>query len=169
MRRMHVFGGLLMGILFGASPAAHACGDKFLVISRGAQRVPRAHHPATILLYVRPGSDAAAAAQRASLESTLKKAGHSVDAVDTSAAVSSALKNRGYDLVLADLTDASALARELRASAPAIEVIPLAIKADAAVAAKSFATVVQIPIRGFKYLSALDDASGRRAKAIATR
>lgn len=164
MRRVHVVGGLLMGILVGASPTAHACGDKFLVISRGAQRVPRAHHPAAILLYLRPGSNAAAAAQKASLESTLKKAGHSVDTVDTSAGVASALTNRAYDIVLAELADASALNTDIKSHGSVAQVVPLALKADGATALKAYPAVVEIPMRGFRYLTALDEVSGHRPK-----
>ena len=71
--------------------AAIACGDKFLVIGRGARRVPKARHPASIALYLRVGSPFPAEAKEMRLEKTLKEAGHEVEVIAEESALHRAL------------------------------------------------------------------------------
>src|SRR5438093_471 len=101
---------LLVGVLCGLGALwpgeAAACGDKFLVIGRGARRVPKARHPAAVLLYLRPGSSLPMAAKEMRLEATLRQAGHGVESLTEPALLREALVGRRYDFVLVDLADA---------------------------------------------------------------
>jgi hypothetical protein len=146
-----------------ANPAG-ACGDKLLVIGRRVKRIPPAKHPATVLLYLRPGSVLPAAAREMKLESTLRQAGHHVVVVDEAEGLRGRLAAGGYDFVLADLSDAAALARETERRAGAPDVVPVLSDPDEATlrsSRRTYPLVIEAG-RSRSYLPALDAAMKER-------
>jgi len=150
---------------------ADACGDKLLVIGRRVKRVPPAKHPASVLLYMRPGSALPTAAKEMDLESTLRQAGHEVDIVDQEDRLRGQLAAGRYDFVLADLPDAAPVSREAGNGPGAPEVVPVAYKADKAALRGSrerYPLVIQAG-KSRSYLSALDKAMRQREEAGTAR
>lgn len=154
--------GLVVSVAFGAATVpADACGDKLLVIGRRVKRVPQARHPATVLLYLRPGSALPKAAEEMHLESILSQAGHHVDTVNGSEGLSGRLAEGGYDFVLTDLPDARTVAPEAESAPGSPLVVPVADGVDDAILG-SYSVVIEVG-RSRSYLSALDSAMGERA------
>lgn len=144
---------------------AAACGDKFLVIGRGARRIQKARHPASILLAWRGDADLAAAAGEMKLEAVLKQAGHTVETLSVSTPLAEWLGTRRYDFIVTGIEAAPAAARAVTAAAPAAVVIPMAVKADAAARSAldaQYGLVIHAPTRSLSYLSAIDAEMGRR-------
>jgi hypothetical protein len=155
--------GLLVSAAFGAAAVpADACGDKLLVIGRRVKRVPQARHPATVLLYLRPGSALPNAADEMHLEFILSQAGHRVETANGSESLSRRLAEGGYDFVLTDLPDAESVAGEADAAPGSPMVVPVAEGVDDAILG-SYAVVIEVG-RSRSYLSALDGAMGERAR-----
>jgi hypothetical protein len=149
-----------------AGPSSEACGDKLLVIGRRVKRVPQAKHPASVLLYLRPGSALPTAASEMRLETTLRQAGHRVDTVDQVERLRGQLAAGRYDFVLTDLPDAAPVARETGSGPGAPEVVPVAykVKEDALRDSRAAYPVVIQARKGFSYLSALDEAKRQRER-----
>lgn len=144
--------------------SSEACGDKLLVIGRRVKRVPLSKHPASVLLYLRPGSTLPAAATEMHLETTLRQAGHTVSSVDGADELRRQLAAGGYDFVLTDLADAAPVAVEASAAPGVPGIIPVAYKAPAAELRHSrstYAVVIQAG-KSRSYLSALDKAMQQR-------
>ncbi len=115
------------GALALGADAASACGDKFVLLGRGA-RVARAKYPSSILIFMNPTSRIPAAEQEFHVDATLKAAGHKSQVAESESAVSKALASGNYDLVLGDVADVPGL-RRLAAGAPGKPVVlPLLYK-----------------------------------------
>ena len=157
--------------LWLAGTEAEACGDKFLVVGRNVKRVPKARHPASILLYMRAGSQLPQAAKEMRLEATLRQAGHNVAVVAEDTLLRQQLATGRYAFVLADISDAAGLARDVRSGPGAPEVVPVAYKAgeDAVRASQDAHALVIRAGKSLAYLFALDEAMGRREQAVASR
>jgi len=156
---------LVATYVLGAAPVpSEACGDKLLVIGRRVKRVPQAKHPASVLLYMRPGSALPKAAKEMKLETTLRQAGHRVETLDQADQLRSQLAAGRYDFVLTDLTDAPPVAREAGSAPGAPGVVPVAYKATQAALRDSRGTysVVIEAGKSLSYLSALDTAMRQR-------
>jgi hypothetical protein len=156
---------LLASVAFGAvAVPSEACGDKLLVIGRQVKRVPQAKHPASVLLYVRPGSALPKAAKEMKLETTLRQAGHRVETLDQADQLRSQLVAGHYDFVLTDLTDAPPVAREAGAVPGAPGVVPVVYKAgDTALRdSRAMYPVVIQAGKSLSYLSAIDAAMRQR-------
>jgi hypothetical protein len=113
---------LVVGLVLGASalyPAALACGDKFLMVGRGAkfQRAYASVYPGKILIYARPSTDAKAAIRDPQLHKALRQAGHAVSVIEDWALLEAALETAPTDVVLVDVAEAAKLQAAL-ASAP---------------------------------------------------
>ncbi len=149
---------------------AEACGDKFLVIGRG-KRSYRAVHPATILLYMKPGSGFAAAARELKLQTNLKQAGHRFDTVTEPARVDEALRSKSYDLILADLEDVHALAEKTRTLPKSPAIVPVIYKPSPGTlrsAEEQYRCVVTAPAEGQSqsFLVVIDDAMELRLRGV---
>jgi hypothetical protein len=156
MRRLIV--GLVLCLGAWAGPDAHACGDKFLVIGRGVRRIPRAAHPASILLYMNSGSQLPAAARDLKLEASLKQAGHSVAVAESPAGLKEQLGTGRFDLVIADLADA----RAIHAAGARPLVVPVAYHPTSAQLVQGrdeFGRVVEAPQKGVAFLGVIDEAA----------
>ena len=153
------------GILCLASASAHvhllACGDKFLVVSRGTrfERAPAARQHAGILVYANPASRLSEAIGRLSVEATLRRAGYKPVSVATADEFDGALRRGGWDLVLVDLADApAAAARAENQGAPVVLPVALGATRDAlARARRQYAKVIDSPTRGQTFVAAIDD------------
>jgi len=99
-------------------PAALACGDKFLMVGRGAkfQRVYASVHPGKILIYARPSTDPKAAIRDPQMHKALRQAGHAVSVIEDWALLETALKTAPTDVILVDASEASKLAASIAAS-----------------------------------------------------
>ena len=141
---------------WSASPTSEACGDKFLVIGRGIRRVPRAAHPASILLYMKPGSQLPAAAHDLRLGARLKQAGHSVALTQDAAGLQHSLASERFDLVIADLNEA----RQIHTQRPLV--VPLlygASEEELNAGRAESRRIVKAPERGLAFLAVIDEAS----------
>ena len=108
--------------------ASTACGDKLVVLGLGVrfERLGRAKHPGSILLYMSPRSALAQADREFRFSAALELAGHSVESVASLSELEDALGARQNAVVLADLSDALAL----RDQAPdmAFDILPILYK-----------------------------------------
>lgn len=91
--------------LAALAPALEACGDKFLVVGRGAsfQRVYASVYPGTVLIYARPATNDKAAIRDPQLHKALRQAGHSVNVIEDWGLLQQALKTLQVDVVLVDV------------------------------------------------------------------
>ena len=158
-------------LLLAASAAAdlQACGDKFLVMSRGTrfQRVAALRQPASILVYANPASDLPKALSNVTVDSTLRKAGYKPTSVANDAEFNAALGQGGWDLVLVALTDGPmASGRAKGDKAPMVVPVMLnPTNAEFAQARKQYALVLKSPTKNQSFLDAIDDALAARARS----
>jgi CheY-like chemotaxis protein len=167
MKRTVVAAGFASATVLLACADAQACGDKFLVVGRGMryQRVHPAAHPASILIYMNPDSRVPAAAKEIQLQSSLKRAGHRVEAVDNAASLQDALKSARYDLVLADISDSPALERQVGSQPSMPVVVPVLYRPtgnELVAAQKQYGCTINAPSKD--YLAAIDEAMTQRLK-----
>lgn len=92
-------------------PAALACGDKFLMVGRGAkfQRAYASVHPGKILIYARPSTGEKAAIRDPQLHKALRQAGHAVSVIEDWALLEAALRSAPTDVVLVDVAESARL------------------------------------------------------------
>lgn len=100
------------------SPVIQACGDKFLMVGRGAkfQRAYASVYPGKVLIYARPSTDAKAAIRDPQLHKALRQAGHAVSVIEDWALLEQALKSLPVDVVLVDVAEAARLGSVLSSS-----------------------------------------------------
>jgi hypothetical protein len=151
-------------VLTGIGPVTDllACGDKFLVGSRGTryQRARIAGRQAAVLVYVNPATAMGKALAGVPVDENLKKAGYRGASVASVAELERTVAQGGWDLVITDLTDGAAIRGKLPQGANAPMVFPVAFNATKAVfdqAKKDYPKVVKGPIKNQAFLDALDD------------
>ena len=160
MKRWLVVGLL---VLTGAGPASDllACGDKFLVISRGT-RYQRAafRRPANILIYSASASTLTQSLGNVPVAATLSKAGYRPTSVSSAVELEDALRKGGWDLIVADLADGIAVRGRMQgANGPLV--LPVAFKPtrnEMDQAKKNFKAVVKGPIKSQQFLDVVDAA-----------
>ena len=154
--------------LLGARDAA-ACGDKFLVIGRGVrqQRAQGAVHPAAILLYLDSKGQLEAALREEKVETHLKLAGHSLGSVDSRSKLAERLASGKYDIVLAPLSEMTALEQTV-GSAPTrpflLPVIHNPTGEELAEAEAEFSCVMRSPSTKKHYLAVIEEVMALRRK-----
>ena len=139
-----------------------ACGDKFLVSSRGTrhQRAPVARRSAAILVYANPSSQLPKALTNVPVEATLRKAGYRPTSVATAEELDAALENGSWDLVVADLAEVQAL-RDRNDVAEGSNYLPVVYNASASVlkqAKSQYQIILKAPTRIEAFLETIDDA-----------
>ena len=104
MRLRHVAAMLLALTAGWVGTDLLACGDKFLVVSRGTrfERAPSARQHVGILLYANPASAVTKAIASLSVEATLRKAGYRPLLVSSLDEFDKALRSGGWELVVVD-------------------------------------------------------------------
>jgi hypothetical protein len=154
---------------FGGSSHLLACGDKFLVVSRGTryERPATARQSAAILVYASPNSGLFKAFANLRVEATLQKVGYRSTSVGTAADFDLALARGKWDLVLVDVTDGQSTRDRLRGAAAAI-VLPVLYKptgAELAQAKHQFERALKAPTTNQALLDAIDATLADTAKA----
>src|SRR5687767_3512321 len=115
MRRLVILRGVMV-LLIGAGPGS-ACGDKLLVLGRGARfQMQPADYPASILFYVNPEAPGAEKIDFTRLQGILRQAGHRFRSVRGREELAVALATARFDIVLADFADAPRLEKTIEAS-----------------------------------------------------
>lgn len=150
-------------------PAADlaACGDKFLVTSRGTrfQRAGLVRRPASVLVYAAPSSRMAGMVAQLGVADALAKVGYRPAIVTDAGEMARQLREGRWDLVLVDLVDAAALPAPA-GTAPAPAVVTVAYDASGqalAQARRSYDAVIKKPGRSRAVVDAVDDALFARA------
>ena len=164
--------GILSCVVWGSDVIA--CGDKFLVVSRGTrfQRASAARQGANILVYASPNSTLPKALAKAEPDTTLVKAGYQPTLAQGTNDLDLALKQGGWDLIVADLTDSADVRTRSQirgVSAPMI--LPVVFNAtgtEIAQAKKDFQRVLKGPVRSQAFLQAIDDALAAKPKLSKT-
>ena len=159
----------LLAAGFGRDLAA--CGDKFLVVSRGTRfhRAAAARQPASILVYTNPSSDLPKALANVAVEATLRKAGYRPTSVSNASEFDNALRQGGWDLVLVAMPDGQvAVSRtQSRSGADAPLVLPVLYNptnAELAQAKKQYPHIIKSPTKSQAFLEAIDDALAERVR-----
>lgn len=153
--------------VLGQAADLAACGDKFLVASRGTrfQRAGLVRRPASVLVYAAPGGRLAASVTQLGVAEALTKVGYRPTVVTDAAEMARQLREGRWDLVLVDLADAAALAAA-GGPAPAPAVVTVAYDASGsamAQARRSYDAVIKKPGRSRAVVDAVDDALFARA------
>lgn len=166
---------LLILVLWGTGASADllACGNKFLVPSRGTRfgKVAVARQEATILVYANPTSTMAKAMGEVPVEMVLLQAGYLPTRVSDPTALNQALEQGGWDLVLADLGDSEALRWQLDGDdAPmVVPVLYEPTKSAMAQAKKDYGRAIKAPFKSQRFLETIDDAVAMRGEARAAQ
>jgi hypothetical protein len=136
----------LAGVVFlAAGGDALACGDKFLVSSRGTRyHRPKTARAASIVIY---GNPAAELSGKASLETVLKREGHRSTMVQTAEQLAALLAGGRFDVVLAAASVLDAVSSLVSAAPDGPVVVP-----------------VKAPVRDAALLRAVDKAVAQRDK-----
>jgi hypothetical protein len=162
---------LLAGLLIATGAATGgdllACGDKFLIVSRGT-RFQRAalRTSASILVVADPASNLPKALANVPVDATLRKAGYTPTTVTNAADLEAALARGGWDLVLVDVAASQAITGRTRgAAAPMIlPVVYNASGADLAQAKKQYPLVLKSPTKNQAFLDTIDEAIALKTK-----
>jgi len=153
--------------LFVAVTQVLACGDKVLALGRAVKLRYVSTHSASILLYLRSGTPAAAATSDASLQSALKKSSQVLRIVNDASELDQALNRGKYDLIVTDPQDAPGVEQQLQTISPHTVVVPLlyqSTKTEASALAKRYHVVLKAPGKTDSYFLALDEAMEMKAK-----
>ena len=123
-RRAGVF--LAFVFLVGVRSAS-PCGDKFVAFGRGVRfrSAFAAAHPATVLVYMKPGSDVAAADRRYQFVTGLTLMGHRLAIAPSEQDLREALRLRRYDVVITDVADVSPVEAEVKTARSDSIVVPI--------------------------------------------
>jgi hypothetical protein len=102
----------------GSPSVAQACGDKFLMVGRGAkfQRAYASVHPGKVLIFARPSTAERAAIRDPQLHRALRQAGHAVSVIEDWTLLEQALRTVQVDIVLVDVAEAPRLNAALAAA-----------------------------------------------------
>jgi hypothetical protein len=166
MKRLLTMGCCSLFLILAVTEAV-ACGDKVLALGRAVKLRYVSTHSAAILLYLRPGTPAAAALLDASLQTALKKSSQVLRAVNNASELEEALNRGKYDLIVTDPQDAPAIEQQLQATSSHTVVVPLlyqTTKADASAVAKRYHVILKAPGKMDNYFLALDEAMEMKAK-----
>jgi hypothetical protein len=160
--------GLILLISISSGDTLLACGDKFLVSSRGTrfQRAGVARKPASILIYTNPASELPRMLASIPVDATLTKAGYRPTTAATSVEFEKALSRGGWDLVLVGMPDAEAVSKRLQGD-PVPAVLPVVFNpttGELKETKRLYPVVLKAPAKSQSFLSAIDEALARRPK-----
>jgi hypothetical protein len=148
-------------------PAIQACGDKFLMVGRGAkfQRAYASIYPSKLLIYARPSTDAKAAIRDPQLHKALRQAGHTVSIIEDWALLEQALKTVPVDAVLVDVAEAARLQPMVASSLAHPEPVYVAFPSSRSAAVqKDLICRLKSSDGPLKYLEELENVLKGRAK-----
>lgn len=155
---------LLTGV--GSVNILRACGDKFLVTSRGTryQLAPAARKPAAILIYTNPASEVPKALAGVLVDTTLRRVGYRPTMVGTSAEFEKALSQGGWDLILVGLADAEVVSKRVQGHAGVLPLVVNATPEEMKQARRQYPVVLKAPAKSQAFLAAIDEALAKRPK-----
>jgi hypothetical protein len=159
---------MVVGALVLGEAVVSACGDKFVLLGRGA-RVARSKYPSAILIYMNKTSRVPAADKEFHVEAVLKAAGHKAKVAESEAEVEKALASGKYDLVLADYNDVPALRKEASSIPSKPVVLPLLYKptpAELSAAEKEAECLVRPSKASRDLLVVVDQTLAERRKGV---
>ncbi len=145
-----------------------ACGDKFLVPSRGLrfELTPSAREQARILLYMNPASSLPGLFARLSLDAALHKSGYRAAVASDAEEVERLLRQGTWDVVLLDLIDGQAGSIVPPPGGPAVLAVAVNQRdSDLSRAKKQYAAILKSPTRSQAVVDALDVAVVTRRAA----
>jgi hypothetical protein len=154
----------LAGLCAGTSVLA--CGDKFLVAGRGARFQRGGSHALVVVIYAPPSSTLAGGA--GSVEKVLSRAGYHPAVAASPEELGKVLADSNPGVVLADITDAPAVAKVTPSGKAAPTVVPVlgnATREGLAEARKTWGVALKASSSGDSLLDAVDEAVELRAKA----
>jgi hypothetical protein len=154
---------LFILIVWGVSASADvfACGNKFLVASRGTRfgKVAVARQEASILVYANPDSAVPQAVPNVPVETVLVNAGYQPTVVADPEEFNQALSQGGWDLVLADLKDSATVQIQMGDEAPmVVPVLYEPTKSDYQQAKQEYDSVIKAPMKSQRFLESIDEA-----------
>jgi hypothetical protein len=165
MRRTAV--AILLLTMIGAEPAL-ACGDKFLLVGRGAryQRGYVSLHPSSVLLL----ANTPATSPRG-LRTALKLAGHRVTVATSREEIRPALLKGRYDVLLADSSETAAMETDVASVTNRPTVIPVVatrVTPEKTASGKEFC-ILRTDNRQRHALAVLDDVLGSKLKGTPSK
>jgi hypothetical protein len=157
-----------------ATQTVDACGDKLAALGGGVrfERIHSSRYPASIVLYLKPGSALRSADEQLRLTTALERVGHKVRSVSDLAELDVALQETKPDLVLMGWRDAQELVAHVgqggASSPPVLRVLyqPSAEETRAAAGQGSCVTDAGKK-RGFYLVKSVEDVLGKRHKGEA--
>ena len=153
MRRLLILVALL-ALILAVTPAAFACGDKFLVGTTGARYLRHNIEPGKVLVY----TERADAADWDSRAATLQKQGHAITITGDSAGLWTTLKQEEIDILLLPIDLARQIKDELAAQSSKLIMLPyvaFATGPDFGRAKKEFGHAVKWPATARKLETAI--------------
>ena len=168
MSRVWIFIVALASAAATLTSAVQACGDKFLMVGRGAkfQRVYASVHPGRVLIYARPSTDAKAAIRDPQLHKALRQAGHSVSVIEDWPLLEQALKSVPVDVVLVDVDEAEKLQRVAAGSPSSPDALYVASPSASPALLKQFMCKLKASDRSVRFLDELENVMKGRAKRV---
>jgi len=145
----------------GGSADLFACGNKFLVPSRGTRfgKVAVARQEASILVYANPDSTMPETMAKVPIETVLLEAGYHPTIVADPDEFEQALSQGDWDLVLADLNDSAAVRGRMGDEAPmVVPVLYEPTKSDFQQAKQEYVSVIKAPVKSQRFLESIDEA-----------
>lgn len=159
MKGKIVVAAVLLGLV--VSNDLLACGNKFLVTSRGTRfgKAPVVREEASILVYANPDSTMPQSMAKVPIEEVLTEAGYQPTVVASRGEFEQALSADEWDLVLADLNDSAAIQAEMGDEAPmVVPVLYEPTKSAMQQAKQDYESVIKAPVGSQRFLESIDEA-----------
>lgn len=161
---------LVVALAVGISamyPVAQACGDKFLMVGRGAkfQRAYASVYPGKLLIYAKPSTDPKAAIRDPQLHKALRQAGHTVSIIEDWSLLEQAVKTGPVDIILVDAAEAPRVQPVVAASLAHPDAMYVAFPSKQSAAADNSLNVrLKSSDRAMKYLDEVENVMKSRSK-----
>lgn len=170
MRRVLTLIAVMVLLIPAFWQVAHACGDKFLMVGRGArfQRAYASVYPGHVVVYARKSLGAKAVITDARLHKLLRQAGHTVSVIEDDSLLEQAVKSASTDVLLVDLTDAQRVDGLAAASVSHPKVLPVRPTGKSPELDRlqqQFASKLKETDNAIKWLDALEDLMKARIAA----
>ena len=152
---------VIAGALAGHTTALEACGDKFLMVGRGAkfQRAYASVYPGKVVIFARPSTAPKAAIRDPQLQKAMRQAGHAVSVIEDWALLEQALKTVPIDVVLVDAVEAGRLEQAMAAAPTRPSALYVAFSSDVP---KDVVCRLKSTDKPLKYLDELEGAMKTR-------
>lgn len=158
---------LLAGVAVFTGGDLLACGDKFLVASRGTRyQRPKNARAASVVIYANPTSGFPAAIGKVPVESVLRREGHRSTSVETLEQLSALLAGGRFDIVLAASSVVETIAGVLGATTDAPVLVAFCEKGQERPQAGKSTPCVKAPPKEGALLQAIDKAVAERDQNI---